>query len=164
MTLIVHAKDAPVNVWMDVGKSGNNTRRYIDVTSLASHLGSDMTQALPGFHAFTGCDYTAAFFRKGKVRPLSLMEKGDFVTSFGILGKTETANPAVVSQLESFVCNMYGKSRLVSANEARYAVFCDKFSPKCQAQPMDKIKKVEPSILPPSQPVLLQKNKKGQIW
>ena len=36
---------------------------------------SDHCPALPGFHAFTGSDYTASFSRKGKVRPLALLEK-----------------------------------------------------------------------------------------
>lgn len=163
VTLLVHVANMPVHIWMDVGKSGNNTRRYIDVTLLASHLGSDMTRALPGFHAFTGCDYTAAFFRKGKVRPLSIMEKGDFVTSFGMLGESETLPPTVIVQLESFTCTVYGNSRLNSTNEARYSLFCDKLSPKCHAQPMDKIKKVEPSMLPPSKPALMQKIKRANL-
>ena len=34
-----------------------------------------MCDALPGFHAFTGSDYTSAFVRKGKVRPFAFLEK-----------------------------------------------------------------------------------------
>ena len=36
---------------------------------------SDHCAALPGFHAFTGSDYTASFSRKGEVRPLALLEQ-----------------------------------------------------------------------------------------
>lgn len=28
-----------------------------------------MCRSLPGFHAYTGCNYTASFLRKGKVKP-----------------------------------------------------------------------------------------------
>ena len=34
-----------------------------------------MYDALPGFHAFTGSDYTSAFVRKGKVRPFAFLKK-----------------------------------------------------------------------------------------
>ncbi len=91
------------------------------------------------------------------------MEKGDFVTSFGMLGESETLPPTVIVQLESFTCTVYGNSRLNSTNEARYSLFCDKLSPKCHAQPMDKIKKVEPSMLPPSKPALMQKIKRANL-
>ena len=56
-----------------VGVSSNNTRRYIDVAKLADELGPDLCNALAGYHAFTGCDYTARFLRKGKVRPLAII-------------------------------------------------------------------------------------------
>ncbi len=67
--LLAQDENAVGHIWMEVGNSTNNTRRYIDVSSLATHLGVDVCNALPGLHAFTGSDYTAAFYRKGKVRP-----------------------------------------------------------------------------------------------
>ena len=35
------------NTWMDSGVDGKNNRHYIDVTSLAKHLGNDLCSALP---------------------------------------------------------------------------------------------------------------------
>ena len=35
--------------------------RYIDLTAIAEHLGSDVCTALPALHAFSGCDSTSAF-------------------------------------------------------------------------------------------------------
>ena len=32
-------------------------------------------KALPGTYAFTGNDYTQAFFKKGKIRPIQLIQK-----------------------------------------------------------------------------------------
>lgn len=49
---------------MDCGMG--NYRRYIDVTGIANHLDEKKTglaAALPGYHAFTGCDFTSAFYR-----------------------------------------------------------------------------------------------------
>lgn len=41
-----------------------------------------------GLHAFTGSDFTAAFYRKGKLKPLELLEKdaeGVFIQFFSSL-------------------------------------------------------------------------------
>ncbi len=57
-----------------MGKS-SNTRHYIDVTDLVQELGPGLCQAMLGFHHFTGSDYSATFFKKGKIRPLQIMEK-----------------------------------------------------------------------------------------
>lgn len=43
-----------------------NTRRFINVSNIAEVLeetSPGIPQALPGFHAFTGSDYTSAFYR-----------------------------------------------------------------------------------------------------
>ncbi len=75
-----HDSSFNIHVWMDVGKS-SNTRHYIDVTELVQELGPGLCQALLGFHHFTGSDYSAAFFKKGKIRPLQIMEKS-YVDTF----------------------------------------------------------------------------------
>ena len=52
------------NIIMDSGMG--NSRRYINVTNIAEVLEAQkpgLSQALPGFHAFTGCDYTSVFYR-----------------------------------------------------------------------------------------------------
>lgn len=52
------------NIIMDCGMG--NTRRYINVTNIANVLeerAPGLPKALPGFHAFTGCDFTSAFYR-----------------------------------------------------------------------------------------------------
>ncbi len=45
--LLAQNENAVGHIWMEVGKSTNNTRRYIDVSSLATHLGVDVCNALP---------------------------------------------------------------------------------------------------------------------
>ncbi len=101
-----------------MGKSTNNTRHYIDLTDLAQELGLSLCQALLGFHHFTGSDYSAAFFKKGKIRSLQIMEKS-YVDIFSQLGMSENLVVAMVSKLEAFVCEMYRKSSITSVNWAR---------------------------------------------
>ena len=55
----------------------NNILGYINCTELAEKLGSSLCRALPGFHAFTGTDYTAAFVRKGKIKAYNLLTQSE---------------------------------------------------------------------------------------
>lgn len=57
-------REARPQIIFDCG-SGNN-RRYINVNNVADVLeekNEGLAQALPGYHAFTGCDFTSAFYR-----------------------------------------------------------------------------------------------------
>lgn len=52
------------SVIMDCGMG--NDRRYINVTNICDSLEqrkAGLAKALPGYHAFTGCDFTSAFYR-----------------------------------------------------------------------------------------------------
>ena len=55
--------------WMEAGRHSNNTQRYISINQLHENLGELLCSSLIGYHAFTGCDYTSSFSRKGKLRP-----------------------------------------------------------------------------------------------
>ena len=55
---------ARMNIIMDCGMG--NSRRYINVSNIAAVLEETrpgLPRALPGYHAFTGCDFTSAFYR-----------------------------------------------------------------------------------------------------
>ncbi|GFY53966.1 uncharacterized protein TNIN_126631 [Trichonephila inaurata madagascariensis] len=66
----------PLNVslksWIQWGVG--NHERLISINDLYQGHGISLSKALPYFHA-TGCDYTPAFFRKGKLRPFKFLEK-----------------------------------------------------------------------------------------
>ena len=51
----------------------------MDVNKLHQALCNSLCFTLPGFHTFTGCDYTASYNRKGKIRPQKLFERSDDV-------------------------------------------------------------------------------------
>jgi len=47
----------------------------MDITKLRIVLGERLSQALVGFHAFTGCDSVSAFSGRGKTGPLKQLPK-----------------------------------------------------------------------------------------
>ena len=58
-----------INLWLEVGLYLKNTLRYINVNKLYRKIGDPVCKSLSAYHAFTGCDYTASFSRKGKSAP-----------------------------------------------------------------------------------------------
>ena len=58
-----YAKDIQLSV--DFGVSNN--RRHININDCFKHLGKVKSLALPFFHAFSGCDSTAFFYKKSKM-------------------------------------------------------------------------------------------------
>lgn len=57
-----HDIDARLLFW-----TGTKQRqRYLDATAIGNTLGSDVSKALLGMHALTGCDSTSAFIGRGK--------------------------------------------------------------------------------------------------
>ena len=50
-------------------------RVWIDIKSLHQSMSKDLISSLLGFHAFTGCDSTSSFVRKGKWKPLRFLTR-----------------------------------------------------------------------------------------
>ena len=59
-----------LRIWLDIGVAFNNSWRYVYVNEVAQYIGVRACLAMPSLHGLTGCDYTAVFYRKGKVVPL----------------------------------------------------------------------------------------------
>ena len=118
--------------------------------------------ALPGFHAFSGSDYTASFMNKGKVKPLDLLQKQEaFCEAFAQLGEKDSVNEDVVLSLEAFVCTMYGKTKMKNVDEVRHAMFQQHYAHKNDKDPLQKIKGINPSSMPPCHQVLMNKIKRA---
>ena len=102
--------------------ANGNKRRHIDVTSIAFALEAKQTElaaAMPGLHAFTGSDCTTAFYKKGKIKSLAILEKGrgrkhiDFFP-----GLTSERQPD--QSRADFICTLYSmKDNIRDVNEAR---------------------------------------------
>ena len=72
-----HLLDSSLKIWLEVGVEGSKSLRYIDLTKLHSKLGWKFCMALAAFHAFTGCDYCASFYRKGKLKALKILSNSE---------------------------------------------------------------------------------------
>ena len=158
--ILLHHADT-IGAKVDTGVSSKNTRRLINISQLATTLTPLICRALPAFHAFTGCDFTASVMRKAKARPYELMVKNErFLSTFALLGASETVDSKVSATIEEYVCCMYGLKNLADVNEARLHLFKTLYAPKRPENPMDKIKSADPCCLPPCKPVLVQKLKR----
>ena len=60
-----------------MGLHTSNTLRYVKKNKLHQELGNSFCVAITGFHAFTESYYTVSFNRKGKIRPLKLLERSE---------------------------------------------------------------------------------------
>ena len=144
--------------------SVGNTRRYIHVNQICRKIESKCpgsAQAVIALHAMTGSDYTAAFYRKGKVSALNQLledDSGKFASYFRSLSCFKITDIAVA---EEFVCKLYGSSSINEVNLARAHKVrkATGFDGKEEASEMvlRKISKVDCSLLPPCSKVLKKK-------
>jgi len=83
-----------------------NTHRLLSVRKHAAALGH-VTLALPGFHAFTGCDTTSAFLHKCKKWPLTIMKRTvDFIRAFTDLGPMQAGLTIRCCQCCKSLCSL----------------------------------------------------------
>ena len=116
-------------ILMDAGTGDN--RKLLDINTISMSLGPTVCAALPAVHAFSGCDSTSAFVRKGKLMPFRLLKKSpEFQASFALLGTSEKVSDDVYQSVEEFTCKMYAsKSQTDSINKLRYFTFSTRFTP-----------------------------------
>lgn len=67
--------NASLKLWINLGVGKHE--RFISLNEIYEILGNSLSKALPCFHALTGCNYTPAFFRKGKLRHFKLLEQSE---------------------------------------------------------------------------------------
>jgi len=127
---------------------------------LHNELGNKLCRSLPGYHAFTGCDYTASFSKRGKTRPFNVPRKHErFQEVFYTLGIVNEVAESSIKDIEEFVCLMYGQKKATDVNEVRLEIFLKKYSSKA----ISTIKKLDGNMLPPCSRSLLQKIKRTQL-
>ena len=109
-------------------KRGNKNRtRLVDLTKIAHSLMDNEYDALVGLHAFTGCDSVSSVSGKGKVPALRLMRKNtSFIDLFSKLGRSLTVSDELFTEIEKFVCELYGGKKIDSVSDLRYGMFCAK--------------------------------------
>ena len=110
---------AYTRIIMDCG-SGNSCG-HIDVSSIANALEGKqkgLAADMPGLHAFTGYDFTSAFYRNGKIKPLEVLKRGTEGTLihffrrsanlFLKISKLVSKDQPDQSKAEEFICSLYG--------------------------------------------------------
>ncbi|MEW8548339.1 MAG: hypothetical protein AB2693_32955 [Candidatus Thiodiazotropha sp.] len=105
--------------------TGSN-KRSISLNTIYNILGSSVTSALPGFHAFSGCDQTGKFAGKGKQVFWKTLMNADEETlqAFSNLGTSEIISEEIVQRLEKFVCKLYAPNMTVeNLSQLRWKLF-----------------------------------------
>ena len=122
-----------------------DARRRILLSPIHEKLGNSIANALPGFHAMSGCDQTGKFAGKGKLLFWkSLMSANEeMVEAFCDLGSSKQVSEKTIQGLEKFICKLYAPSLAVkSLYQLRWKLFSSR--------------QAEGETLPPTQESLKQ--------
>ena len=118
-------KDIPARIL--IMKKEKTRNIFLEISAIADAAGPHLCDALPGLHAFTGCDATSAFSGKGKKTALKLCVMDPLACGgMAALGDSFDLETVPFRECEKFVCQMYGRPRLADVNECRYVTFCAK--------------------------------------
>ena len=121
----------------------NNRVRVVSIDKISKELGNDCCLALPALHAFTGNDYTSAFYGIGKGKALNILRKSkEYLHTFARFGDSFRFDADLFELIEKFVCCLYG-SKQRNTDDARYEKFLT--GKKCP----------DPQKLPPTRDALL---------
>ena len=116
-----------LNIWVAFGM--DKRFQYYHINTICSSLGEPKCQALPFYHAFTGCDTTSQFFGKGKKSAWDAWKAFPSVTeAFQWVIKNhfqalEISSPEF-ELLEHFTCVLYDRTTTTfKVNELRQELF-----------------------------------------
>ena len=135
-------------IWVESGVQSKS----FSINRLFDQLGEQLCKALPFYHAFTGCDYTSLFNRKRKITLFKFLKKyPELQETFLNLSNSEGISDDIKSIIESFVCQMYGRKKNNSVDQACVEIFVTKSKPKKGSASPNQIqaKKLHSSIIPP---------------
>ena len=106
---------------MYIQRQAQNKRwKYVSVSTLCEKHGADICNALPGFHAYSGCDSTSGFNGKGKKTFFKLLiSDASFRHAMSKLGDEIHPSPRIMQACEKAVCKIY-KHNYNDVNRVRY--------------------------------------------
>ncbi|CAC5376850.1 unnamed protein product [Mytilus coruscus] len=113
--------------------------RLLNEQSMCAKLGENVCRALPGFHAFTGCDSVSALSGKGKSKAFGVFTRSvEFSEGLSSLGETfEEVGEDLSKTLEWFLCAIYGYE-INNIDELRFKMFCNAKNIHCHLLPRTK--------------------------
>ena len=107
------------------------------LTNLESHSAKHCHSTMPLLGVIT--DYTSLFNRKKKITLYKLLKKNpELQETFLNLSHSQGISDDIKSIIESFVCQMHGRKKTNSVDQARLEIFVTKNKPKkriCFSQP-----------------------------
>ena len=130
------AQEIPSTLYMQLGTKQRT--KLINISEISNNLGPNICSALPGLHAFTGCDTTSCFIGKGKQVPFNLIiGNPEHCRAMCLLGQSCTISLSDVDMqpFECFVCDIYKYPRCSDINRARYELFCSRNRQSVQLPP-----------------------------
>lgn len=126
LALWIYRRLCPLTLFT-VGTGGK--RRNIALGPLDEAIGEDLVNALPGFHAFSGCDQTGTICGKSKVSCWNTLKKSEqpVLDTFSSLGSSGVISDDTYKMLERYTCQLYIPStQLRSVQEVRWVLFSTK--------------------------------------
>lgn len=138
-TVIIHSSDTDVELLacyyqcklscnIIMFKAGKLRNQYVCIRNIVDNMEPDMPQALLELHAFTGCDSTSCFVRKGKAKPLKMVSAdANHRDTMSKLGTSFTVTEKQHKSMEKFVSELYGY-KTDDINECRYQIYSKKGS------------------------------------
>ena len=133
-----------------------SSKKYYDVVMIVKRLGVDVSQALPWFHAFTGCDTVSSFNGKGKLTMWDSWMASSYKNYLtALFGKLSEAPPEITDidfqLIKRFVLGLYKtKSASETLGSLRMKMFI--------TSAVDDLK-----MLPPSEGALLMHTKRATL-
>ena len=111
---------------MDCGSV--NGRRHIDVISITNALEAKqkgLAAAMPDLRAFTGSNFTTAFYMKSKIKPREVLENDTEGTFIQFFSRIVSEDQPDQSKVEEFTCSLYGiKGYVKDVNKSRHVQLC----------------------------------------
>lgn len=109
-------------------------RRILDIKTMSLKLGEEMTEALMGVHAFSGCDTVSSFAGKGKKTHYELIKQNkDCRTAMQMLGTSFECSDELMARVQQYTCLLYGGTGH-DVNKLRFKLFINR-SGASQAMP-----------------------------
>ena len=147
-----------LSIWVAFGTGKKFV--HLSINAIIDSLGKDKAEALPVFHAYTGCDCASSFFGRGKRTAWEAWRcLPDITKSFQKIMNDPFCNITEESEhfklLEHFTVIMYDKTNsLESVNECHRALFYQK------GKSMENIPPIQAALLHHSRHAIYQ----ARIW
>lgn len=131
---------------------------------------------MPGFHAFTGCDYNPAFFKRGKQRPFNILKKNvEYQQAFLQFGEEELftdydTKQKVFDVIQKFICDVYNVPGIIDVDAARLQLFINTYTVSDVSEEFNRksVRNFDSCNLPPCKSELFQQfcraNYIASIW